>query len=261
MPTEEVLRVDPYVSPPHTPDHRVLCGSGDIQHQCYNWGHEFFVFFAQVITTTFSIDAGGDVPIGSEPGQSYLVSIYKAFYSIWQLDIVFPDFCYHNPLSTPTTLLLSYTEAIYPLILIAIFLIIVKLHDHGVQPFYGVGKWVYGKIRRFRQPWTVKRTVIHALATFLVLSYTKITAVSFIILSRTGLINHNGTTVRWVPMYYGDITHSSLLYILVALLFLTTMVIFPTLLLLALPTLFIPGFSLPHAGCSSKLDKVLISGS
>ena len=199
-------------------------------------GMNFFVFFAQVITTTFSIDAGGDVPIGSEPGQSIFVSIYKAFYSIWQLDIVFPDFCYHNSLSTPTTLLLSYTEAIYPLILIAVFLIIVKLHDHGVQPFYGVGKWVYGKIRRFRQPWTVKRTVIHALATFLVLSYTKITAVSFMIIAPARLINHNGTTVRWVPMYYGDIAYSSsLLYTLVALLFLTTMVIFPTLLLLALP--------------------------
>ena len=199
-------------------------------------GMNFFVFFAQVITATFSIDAGGDVPIGSEPRQSYFVSIYYAVYSIWHLEIFFPHFCYHNPLSTPNFLLLCYINAIYPLLLIAVFLIIVKLHDHGVQPFYGVGKWVYGKIRRFRQPWTVERTVIHALATFLVLSFTKITAVSFMIITPVNLINHRGKTVRWVPFYYGDITYSaSLPYILVALLFLMTMVIFPTLLLLALP--------------------------
>ena len=199
-------------------------------------GMNFFVFFAQVITATFSIDADGDVPIGSEPRQSPFVSIYYAVYSIWHLEIYFPGSCYHNPLSTPNILLLSYFKAIYPLILIALFLIIVKLHDHGVQPFYGVGKWVYGKVRRFRQPWTVERTVIHALATFLVLSFTKITAVSFMIITPVILIDRHGNTVRWVPLYYGDSTYSaSLPYILVALLFLMTMVIFPTLLLLALP--------------------------
>ena len=199
-------------------------------------GMNFFVFFAQVITATFSIDAGGDVPIGSKPRQSPFVSIYYAVYSIWQLDLYFPGPCYHNPLSTPNILLLLYIKAMYPLLLIAVFLIIVKLHDHGVRPFYGVGKWVYSKIRRFRQPWTVERTVIHALATFLVLSFTKITAVSFMIITPVNLMDRRGKTVRWVPVYYGDSTYSdSLPYILVALLFLMTMVIFPTLLLLALP--------------------------
>ena len=195
-----------------------------------------FVFFAQVIATGFSVYASGDVPIGSEPRQSYLVSISYAVYSIWQLEIFFPGFCHYDPLSTRTVLLLFYLDAIYPLILIAVFLIIVKLHDHGVNPFYRAGKWVYGKVRRFRQSWTVERTVIHALATFLVLSFTKITAVSFMIIAPAKLIDRKGTIFRVVPWYYGDSTYSaSWPYILVAVLFLTTTVIFPTLLLLVLP--------------------------
>ena len=195
-----------------------------------------FVFFAQVITASFSIDAGGYIPIENTLKTSVLVKICYAVYSIWRLDVIAPAICYYNPIPTPIVLLLLYINAIYPLILIALFLIIVKLHDHGVQPFYGVGKWVYGKIRRFRQPWTVERTVIHALATFLVLSFTKITAVSFMIIAPAKLTDHRGTSVHWVPYYYGDITYSaSWPYILVALLFLMTMVIFPTLLLLALP--------------------------
>ena len=195
-----------------------------------------FVFFAQVIATGFSVYASGDVPIGSEPRQSYVVSISYAVYSIWQLEIFFPGFCYYDSLSTRTVLLLFYLDAIYPLFLIAVFLIIVNLHDHGVQPFYRAGKWVYGKVRRFRQPWTVERTVIHALATFLVLSFTKITAVSFMIIAPARLIDRKGNIFRLVPWYYGDSTYSaSWPCILVAVLFLTTMVIFPTLLLLALP--------------------------
>ena len=64
---------------------------------------------------------------------------------------------------------------------IGVFLLLVKLHDHGVQPFYDCGKWLYGQFNEVSfMPWYI---------TFLVLSLTNITAVSFILLAPSPLYN------------------------------------------------------------------------
>ena len=196
----------------------------------------FFVFFAQVITNSFSVDPGGY--IGQGPGFFKLLShIYNSMYSLWTLEIKIPDkWCYTHPIPTPEVFLLVYGKALYTLFLIFLFLLFVKLHDHGVQPFYCCGKWLYEKLRRFRKPWTVQRSVIHALATFLVLSFTKIMQASFMLIAPSLLMNHAGDIIQLVPLYYGHRSTSVyLIFALVAVVFLTSFVLVPMLLLLILP--------------------------
>ena len=186
----------------------------------------FFVFFAQVITESFAIDANAFL--------AYYT--YNTLYSLWRLEIKFPDVCYNKPLTTPLMFIYYYGQAIYTLVFILIFLLFVKLHDHGIQPFYGCGKWIYNKVRKFQNPWSIQRSVIHALATYLVLSFTKITTTSFIIIAPSKLIKHSGEFVKYVPRYYGD--RSSAVYAMssmVALIFLTVFVIVPMILLVLMP--------------------------
>ena len=195
----------------------------------------FFVFFAQVITNSFSVDAGGYIEKMPESFR-FLSYVYSTLYSFWRLDISIPhDWCYTHPIPTPQIFLLVYGQALYTLLLILIFLLFVKLHDNGVQPFYCCGKWLYEKLRRFRQPWTVQRSVIHALATFLVLSFAKIIGISFLLIAPTPLVNHSGETVKWVPLYYGDDSDSYAIFVLVAVAFLAVFALLPMLLLLVIP--------------------------
>ncbi len=198
-----------------------------------------FVFFAQVMAGSFSINASGDIPLETITHRSdSLVEIYASLYGIWRLDFIFPNLCLSPHLTAQNAYLLLYFKAIYPVFLILVFLAVVWLHDHGVQPFYSCGKWVSRQLRRLRKPWTVQKTVIHALATFLVLSFTKFTELSFFILAPARLIHHDGSIVTWVPRYYGELKYLSAVhipYFLVATLFLILFVILPTLLLLLLP--------------------------
>jgi hypothetical protein len=193
----------------------------------------FFVFFAQVITNSFSVDGYiAERPKFLKP----LSHLYNSLYSLWRLEINLPhEWCYTNPIPSPDIFLLVYGQALYTLLLILIFLLFVKLHDQGVQPFYCCGKWLYEKLRRFRKPWTVQRSVIHALATFLVLSFTKIIEVSFILIAPSPLFNHAGETVTWVPLYYGAQAVHYGIFIFVAVTFLTVFVLVPMLLLLVIP--------------------------
>ena len=198
----------------------------------------FFVFFAQVITQSFSTDASGSIEIPE--GLKVLSYLYNTLYSLWRLDIEFPQehTCFYNlQAPAPLIFLIYYGQALYTIVFIGIFLLFVRLHDHGVQPFYSCGKWLYEKLRHFRRPLTVQRSVIHALATFLVLSFTKITAASFILLASSELRNHDGEIVKFVPLYYGDSSDAEYGgFIIVALVFLTIFVILPMVLLLFLPT-------------------------
>ena len=206
----------------------------------------FFVFFAQVITSSFSATADGYI-VEESMFFKMLSNIYNTLYSVWQLDINIPhEWCYTTPIPSPAVFLIVYARALYTFLFILIFLLFFQLHYYGVQPFYFCGNWLDEKTRRFRKSRpsgavnninNVHRSVIHALATFLVLSFSKIIQVSFILIGISPLVDHSGNIVKWVPLYYGDTSmavYTALLF--VALVFLTIFVFTPMLLLLVQPT-------------------------
>ena len=96
---------------------------------------------------------------------------------------------------------------------------------------------------RFRHHWSVRNSVIHSLTTFLVLSYSRITLVTFKLLTPAVLYGPGGQdssyqkTVVWfdgTKSYFGS---EHLPYALGALLMLITFVLIPPLLLLSYPLL------------------------
>ena len=89
----------------------------------------------------------------------------------------------------------EYTEAFYPLILILITYICIKLHDHDFRPIVLLWKPFHRCFVYFRRTWDSEASVISAFSTFLLLSFSKILFVSFTMLYpvRAKIVNRNGT--------------------------------------------------------------------
>ena len=62
--------------------------------------------------------------------------VLVSFYGIWNLDffrLLYPSICLHPKISTIQTLALDYVIAVYPLVLLVITYLLVKLHDSGIK--------------------------------------------------------------------------------------------------------------------------------
>ena len=90
----------------------------------------FFVFFAQVIPHTFSVNLAE-----SSEFFTVLQRLYNTLYSFWRLEIAIPhEWCFTHPVPSPEIFLIIYGQALYTLLLLLIFLLFVKLHDRSRSP-------------------------------------------------------------------------------------------------------------------------------
>ena len=169
------------------------------------------------------------------------INLGIAMYAIWNLDF-FRSFCkpicLHPNLTYPQALLLDYAVGVYPLLLIFITLILVKLHDNYT---FAVKIWrpFHRCLTIFRKQWNIQSSLINALATFIVLSYIKILNVSIELLIPTHVYDVNGNSVNLPYLYYnGSILMTSKAYrpyLVLALLMLLVFNILPLLLLALYP--------------------------
>ena len=94
------------------------------------------------------------------------------------------------------TLAFDYIIAVYPLALIVIMYLFIKLHDHNFRPVVWLWKPFHFCTARFRRQLDISRSLVDAYATFFLLSYVKILSVSFDILLYAKLIDIHGHTVN-----------------------------------------------------------------
>ena len=73
---------------------------------------------------------------------------------------------------THQVLLLDYSVAVYPLLLIFITFILVKLHDKFAFVVY-LWRPFHKCLVVFRKQWNIRSSLSNALATFIILSYIK----------------------------------------------------------------------------------------
>ena len=166
---------------------------------------------------------------------------YFAWLGVWNLDFfrgIYRPFCLHPKLSMLQILMLDYVIGLYPLILVIVTYICVKLHNRYSlvvrlwSPFYKCFALI-------RNEWDITRSLVGAFATFILLSYVKILNVSFQILTPNTLYDINGNPMRQRFLYY-DGTYEyfgkdHIPYALLALLMLLVFNIIPLVLLCLYP--------------------------
>lgn len=103
----------------------------------------------------------------------------------------YSPFCIHPRSTTLQVLILDYVIALYPLILILVTYVCVKLHDHSI---FVVHLWspFYKCFIKIRKEWNITESLIEVFATFFLLSYVKILNTSLQLLTPQYLYDQQG---------------------------------------------------------------------
>ena len=193
-----------------------------------------FIFYSQIITACFGLYTF------SIKHQTLKIS-YVVLYDIWNLnffDAIIPNYCLHPDMKVITSVALGYLVAFYPLILIFLLYVGIRLNNRGIRPFVCLCRPLHHCIARFRGKWDLGRSISDAIAAFLLLSYTKFIIISVQLLSAVELYNHKNNAVEKVLYIDGNVRYfhgDHIPFALAALVILVVFVLCPPVLLLAYP--------------------------
>ena len=202
------------------------------------------VLYCQLLSSPYVVR---DALIGSIYQRSNsLVKISRFFgmlYGIWNLDffrIYSLQICF--PLSQLMILSFDYFIAIYPLLLIVVTYVFIKIYDGRFKPFVTIWKPFQWFFKLFQENWDIKTSVIDAFATFMFLSNIKFLNICSDLLAPVKVYYMPyGDTYGYVPFFDTTIPyfrHEHLPYAVSALLILLLFVLLPTLVLLVYPLEF-----------------------
>ena len=197
-----------------------------------------FLFFAQVISTTIEVDADSTIPLHnttSTVSYSALKELYIIPYSIWNMNFfrgLVGKFCVNTEINTLDVMLLSYGEALYPLLLLLIVIPLMVMYNKGIKFIVYILRPLHYCLVRFRQLTTLRHSVTGGIAVFIIISYTKFTLISLLVLTQIPLYNISGDMVQAVHYYAGDLEYPNYNYVIPAYLILLTFGIIPPILLM-----------------------------
>lgn len=200
-----------------------------------------FVFFAQITTLPyFHTQFPWIFGLSKESRPLQILVLFP--YCIWNLDFftrVGDGICLSPKISSLYSLALGYLSAFYPMLLILLSYICIQLHDRNFRPLVWVWKPFRACLIRLRHSWQPKTSIIDAFATFLMLSYTKLTIISFFFLTTAPLYSPDGNRIGETLFYFDPQFHyfhsHHLPLALIAITVLITFVLIPPVFLFLYP--------------------------
>ena len=197
-----------------------------------------FVLFAQIIGAPANVRAlisGWKF----DSTVTYLSKLLATLYGIWNLDYfrtLYPDICLR--ITTLQALSLDYIIAFYPLFLIMLTCVAIKLHSQECRIIIWIWKPIERCLLKVKNENSMKTSMIDVFATFLLFSYNKILSVNFDLLAFTVPIDSSGESVGRFLYFDASYEHfgpDHLPYGILAILSLSIFNILPFLLLLFYP--------------------------
>ena len=178
-----------------------------------------FIMYSQFIVVLFSHTWNGwfhDIAVImlNKIGNFRAVGrIILALYGIFSMDFVchaVPPFCISTYLGLYHRAFLGFISAVYPMLLILITWICIKLHDHNFRMIQYLWRPFHRCFVRLRRGWNTKNDLIDVFATFILLSYTRTAWQCVLIVSSTTLYTYtlNGSRVRSYTKYVSDIDNT-----------------------------------------------------
>ena len=204
------------------------------------------VFMSQVIVYTVRLNAPLHMYIENEVTGFLYVALQAllALCGIWSLDFfraVVPPFCVSSNISTVHAIALEYLVAFYPIFLILITYVCIKLHDNNFRPVFWLWKPFHRHFVHFRRRWDSTASIINVFTTFLLLSFSKILFVSLTLLhySEMRVLTNIHFHLKCVLYYDPTVechTPESTIFAAIAYCVLVIFIICPTILLILYPT-------------------------
>ena len=168
---------------------------------------------------------------------SILLSVYDII-NLKFFQNFFPPLCISEELKDLEVIALRYLVALYPLLLILVIYALVCLYDRNFKPLVLVWRPLGAIISCFRKQFNVKHSLIHAFASFFLLSFFSFSVTSVSLLTTASMHDIKGVLLSRHLFYwdwsvaYNLSNSTSILAIIMLVVFL----FLPTVLLLAYPT-------------------------
>ena len=169
----------------------------------------------------------------------YYIKFLSTLYGIWNLDFfrsLIPPICL--PLNTMQIMALDYLVAVYPLLLLTCFYVLLRAHDRGCRLVVRLWRPFLWCTARLRRQWNIRHSIIDAFATFFLLSYIKLLDVSHVLLTSTYVYNVTGSWLGYFLFYDATVEYMGpdhRPYAVLAILVVVVGVLFPLILLLLYP--------------------------
>jgi len=167
-----------------------------------------FILFSQVVVIAYnSVVALRAMSAYTGTTYNVLGKILLTGYGSWNLEFfrhVVPSFCVSKNFRNIHAITLQYISAIYPLCLIAITYICIRLHNCNFRPIVRLWRPFHKCFTRTRRSWDSQASIIDVFATFLLLSYSKFLFVSLYLLH--GNTIHDSYSVVRSKVLYCDAT-------------------------------------------------------
>ena len=195
------------------------------------------VFMSQIVVYTIRLNVPFHMYIENIlTGFPYVaLKVLLVLCGIWSLDFfhsVIPPFCVSSNIKTVHALALEYLITFYPIFLILITYVCIKLRNNNFRPVVWLWKPFQRHFVHFRRRWDPKASIINAFTTFLLLSFSKILFVSF-----TSLFSFDTHRDTKCLLYYDPTVECHTLeYSMFATIVGCVLIIFPTILLIVYPT-------------------------
>ena len=139
-----------------------------------------FIFYCQLVQYVLVNDRYPPVERFVPTYENNIILLFKInvfFYSLWNLDFlryVAPPFCVSRSFKLIHTVLLSYISVLYPLCLIALTWVCIKLHDENFRPIVWLWRPFHSCLIKIRRGYGSNNDVIDVFSAFFLLSYSKL---------------------------------------------------------------------------------------
>ena len=204
------------------------------------------VFMSQIIVYTIRLNIRLHMYIENElTGFPYVaLQVLLVLCGVWSLDFfrsVIPPFCVSRNIKTVHALALRYLVAFYPIFLILLTYVCIKLHDNNFRPVVWLWKPFHKHFARFRRRWDSKASIINTFTTFLLLSFSKIIFVSTMLVDHIGIyVVSNNNRLKKSVLYCDPTveshTQESTIFAAIAGCVVAIFIILPIILLILYPT-------------------------
>ena len=208
-----------------------------------------FIFFSQITTGGYVNVAFVGTILSAQGNLTTLyrtptvINVVSGFYNVWNLNFfnnIIPPFCVSEHLTKLQSFELEYAKVIYPLLLIIMLYVGISSHGRNFRPLVYCWKPFHKYFVYFRRSIDSRTSVIDAFATFLLLSYVKLLAITTPLFQPTYHYNGEAQKLDTMGLHYSPTVQafhgSHLLLAVIAISALLIFVTVPPLVLILYPT-------------------------
>ena len=167
-----------------------------------------YIFFCQMISSSIYMTLLNGYAAGQSDNTDFKILTF--LYGIWNLDFFrmsFKPLCLHPNISTIQVISLDYMIACYPLLLIFLTYLLVKVHDHSIvfqnlwKPVAQLLAWIN------KQSVVTDISLIKVFSTFFLLSYVKVVNTSLDLLMPVQVVNMSDHVLGTYTYYNGSLEY------------------------------------------------------